>query len=115
MRPFALAAALVLSLAARSAHATCVLGMPSNPENDCDNDGCKVGEGDCADVNPNYPAAATNGNETIRGPGCPNNAASEICDGLDNNCSGATDEGDPGGGGACTTALMGVCSAGTNH
>ncbi len=37
----------------------------------------------------------------------------EWCDGLDNNCDGATDEGNPGGGGSCTTGLPGVCSSGT--
>jgi Putative metal-binding motif len=42
-------------------------------------------------------------------------SSAEICDGLDNNCNGASDEGDPGGGGVCTTGNMGVCSAGTKH
>ena len=37
----------------------------------------------------------------------------EVCDGLDNNCNGAVDEGNPGGGGACSTGKLGVCSAGT--
>jgi hypothetical protein len=37
----------------------------------------------------------------------------EICDGLDNNCNGQVDEGDPGGGGSCNTGLLGVCAAGT--
>ncbi len=37
----------------------------------------------------------------------------EICDGLDNNCNGQTDEGNPGGGAGCNTGLLGVCSAGT--
>lgn len=37
----------------------------------------------------------------------------EICDGLDNNCDGQTDEGNPGGGGSCDTGLMGICAAGT--
>ncbi|MBK9265758.1 MAG: hypothetical protein IPM54_38970 [Polyangiaceae bacterium] len=37
----------------------------------------------------------------------------EACDGLDNDCDGSTDEGNPGGGGACTTGQPGICSAGT--
>ncbi|MDC3952301.1 putative metal-binding motif-containing protein [Polyangium jinanense] len=36
----------------------------------------------------------------------------EACDGLDNNCDGNTDEGNPGGGMQCTTGFMGLCSTG---
>jgi hypothetical protein len=36
----------------------------------------------------------------------------EVCDGVDNNCNGQADEGNPGGGGACNTGLQGACSAG---
>ncbi len=36
----------------------------------------------------------------------------EVCDGLDNDCNGSVDEGNPGGGGACTTGNLGVCAAG---
>jgi len=38
----------------------------------------------------------------------------EVCDGLDNDCDGATDEGNPGGGGSCTTALPGICASGVS-
>ena len=40
----------------------------------------------------------------------------EVCDGVDQDCDGATDEGDPEGGGACQTEGMeGACGAGTLH
>jgi Notch-like protein len=38
----------------------------------------------------------------------------EICNGVDDDCNGQTDEGDPGGGGACGSAT-GVCTQGTFH
>jgi hypothetical protein len=55
-----------------------------------------LGEGDCDDSNAGIY------------PGVP-----EICDGLDNNCDGEIDEGNPGGGGSCITGQVGVCSEGT--
>lgn len=36
----------------------------------------------------------------------------ETCDGLDNNCDGSTDEGNPGGGEPCQTNNLGQCSEG---
>ncbi len=37
----------------------------------------------------------------------------EVCDALDNNCDGTTDEGNPGGDEACDTGGVGACGAGT--
>ena len=39
--------------------------------------------------------------------------ATEICNGIDDNCAGGADEGNPGGGAACSTGQSGVCAAGT--
>ncbi|MFO0553747.1 MAG: MopE-related protein [Polyangiaceae bacterium] len=39
----------------------------------------------------------------------------EICDGVDNDCNGAIDDGDPGGGASCDSGLPGICSAGVVH
>ncbi|MBL8957248.1 MAG: hypothetical protein JNK82_41125, partial [Myxococcaceae bacterium] len=58
--------------------ATCNCAVPGNTENDCDMDGCKVGEGDCHDM--------PDGGQFIRGSGCPNGAVAEVCDGLNNDC-----------------------------
>ena len=39
----------------------------------------------------------------------------EVCNGVDDNCNGLIDEGDPGGGTSCPTGLEGVCAAGATH
>ncbi|MBL7964743.1 MAG: hypothetical protein JNM31_12975 [Flavobacteriales bacterium] len=71
----------------------CVNGVCMAPDLDGDGFGNDV---DCDDQNPNiYPNAP------------------ELCDGMDNDCDGVIDEGDPGGGGACNTGLPGQCGQGT--
>jgi MYXO-CTERM domain-containing protein len=41
------------------------------------------------------------------------NPSAEVCDGIDNNCDGATDEGDPGGGKPCVVpGKKGICAQG---
>jgi hypothetical protein len=54
--------------------------------------------GDCDDLRP-----GVNPGET------------EDCDGRDDDCDGAVDEGDPGGGGDCSTGEPGICASGTRH
>ena len=45
---------------------------------------------------------------------CPQDTlpSDEVCDGLDNNCDGQTDENNPGGGTFCDSGQLGNCSAG---
>ncbi|MBA3542760.1 MAG: SUMF1/EgtB/PvdO family nonheme iron enzyme [Deltaproteobacteria bacterium] len=45
---------------------------------------------------------------------CSRPPMAEICDDKDNNCNGAIDDGDPGGGGSCGTNA-GECTAGVKH
>jgi hypothetical protein len=65
-------------------------------EEDADRDTFTVDEGDCNDNDPAIHPDAT-----------------EICDGVDDNCNGTVDEGNPGGGASCAIGLPGVCSLGT--
>jgi len=46
---------------------------------------------------------------------CEGAPGAETCNGLDDDCDGVVDQGDPGGGGPCDTGLVGVCASGTLH
>jgi len=86
-------------------------------DNDCD--------GQTDEGNPGGGAACSTGSPGVCAPGttaCQSGAlvcqpdvqpSAEVCDGLDNDCDGQTDEGNPGGGAACSTGLPGVCASGT--
>ena len=86
-------------------------------DNDCDgqiDDGfgvgtvCTVGAGACKSAG--LIACIANGQAACNAmPGAP---AGEVCDGVDNNCNGQTDEGNPGGGAGCMTGLAGACAVG---
>jgi hypothetical protein len=41
------------------------------------------------------------------------NATPELCNGIDDNCDGEADEGNPDGGATCVTGIGGACDAGT--
>ncbi len=71
---------------------------------------CSVGIGDCARTGVKVCLGDGSGTTCGATPGAP---ATEICDGHDNDCDGQIDDGNPGGGGSCTTGQQGVCSAGT--
>jgi len=85
-------------------------------DNDCN--------GQVDDGNPGGGSACSTGQQGVCAPGttactggaivCNRNVnpTAEVCDGLDNNCNGSVDEGNPGGGVPCNTGLPGVCAAG---
>ncbi len=90
-------------------YAVCVAGCIPDPMDTC---------GDCNDNDPAiHPGAAelcdgidNNCNGAVD---TELNSLPELCNGLDDNCNGIADEGDPQGGGSCSTGSQGVCDPGT--
>jgi hypothetical protein len=84
-------------------------------DNDCDG---SVDEGTSgASCNTGQPGACAAGTEQCQSGTlvcvAQTPPTAESCNGIDDDCDGSTDEGNPGGGGNCVTGQPGVCSAGT--
>jgi len=73
---------------------------------------CSVGTGACS-VQGTYVCDANNPSGPTICSATAGNPGEEICNGIDDNCNGETDENNPGGGGNCETGLEGICSSGT--
>jgi hypothetical protein len=88
-------------------------------DNDCDgmvDDGNPGGGGPCSTGSLGVCSEGTEQCQSGAIACVPNNSPSpEVCDGLDNDCDGAVDEGNPGGGSPCDTGLLGVCAEGTTQ
>ncbi len=96
----------------------CVAEVCDGKDNDCDGeeDNGDPGSGNSCTTNLQGVCAVgvtkcENG-AIVCVPSVQPNQNPETCNGLDDNCDGAVDEGDPGGGGACMAAAFGECKAG---
>lgn len=98
------------------------VSMPSNETCNGLDDDC---DGQIDESNPGGGVACNTGLQGVCASGltqCSNGSikcqainmpTAEICNGLDDNCTGQVDEGNPGGNMPCTTGLPGICNAGT--
>jgi alpha-tubulin suppressor-like RCC1 family protein len=86
-------------------------------DNDCDGTVDEGSPGSGQICNTGLPGVCSAGTTSCTNGvlGCIQNTAAspEVCDGIDNDCGGGVDEGNPGGGDGCSTGLLGACSAGT--
>lgn len=73
------------------------------------NQACSVGIGGCATTG--TIVCLRNGPDCNATPGQP---AVEVCNGIDDDCNGVTDEGNPESGLACISGQPGICAAGTS-
>jgi hypothetical protein len=104
-----------------SATQTCSPGSPvaetcNNVDDDCDgavDDGNPGGGASCTTTRPGVCAPGTQ-TCSAGSLSCVSRvqASAETCNGLDDDCDGAVDDGNPGSGAACTTGQPGVCAAG---
>ncbi|MBI4514807.1 MAG: hypothetical protein HY699_03200 [Deltaproteobacteria bacterium] len=99
-------------------------GIPldcSNLDDQCNAGMCDPSTGGCATLPVKNGQTCADGNPNSSNDQCTcgiclgtcQNPTAEICDGVDNDCNGQVDDGNPGGGAACNTGLLGVCAAGT--
>ena len=88
-------------------------------DDDCDGEVDNGNPGGGAACNTGEEGICASGTLTCQGGGlaCVQDQAprAETCNGRDDNCDGAVDEGNPGGGAVCDTGQEGICAIGTER